>query len=197
VPYIPKVSKEYAFEARESNHQQSNRSLLTRHLGSFGDFATHSFYATKNIQCWEGGVLVVNNPIYLARVEVIFKKGNDHSKLMRCEVQKYQWVDLGSSYLLAKNLSAILLGQSELYKSIHKRRLEIHQLYQSKLSSWVREKGLEMIPAWDKDFHTAHLFYLVAKDSKFRDLLIEKKRKSGIIIPFHGLSLSFSIFAKK
>lgn len=194
---LQSLAKEFNLLLIEDNAHGLGGTYKGRRLGSFGDFATQSFHATKNIQCGEGGALVVNNPIYVARAEVIREKGTDRSKFMRGEVQKYQWVDQGSSYLLAESLSAILLGQLELYDSIHKRRLEIHQLYQSKLSSWVREKGLEMMPVRDKDFHTAHLFYLVAKDSNFRDLLIEKMRKSGVTIPFHYQSLSDSTFAKK
>ena len=194
---LQSLAKEFDLLLIEDNAHGLGGTYKGKPLGSFGDFATQSFHATKNIQCGEGGALVVNNPKYLARAEIIREKGTDRSKFMRGEVQKYQLVDLGSSYLLAESLSAILLGQLELYNSIHERRLKIHEIYQSKLSSWAQEKGLEMIPKYDQDFHTAHLFYLVTSDSKFRDSLIERMKKSGVTISFHYQSLAESTFAKK
>lgn len=194
---LQSLAKDFDLLLIEDNAHGLGGTYKGKPLGSFGDFATQSFHATKNIQCGEGGALVVNNPHYVARAEIIREKGTDRSKFMRGEVQKYQWVDQGSSYLLAETLSAILLGQLEIYSSIHERRLAIHQLYQSKLSSWAREKGLEIMPGYDTDFHTAHIFYLVADGSKSRDILIEKMRKAGVTIPFHYQSLSESSFAKK
>lgn len=101
-------------------------------LGSFGDFATLSFHATKNIHCGEGGALVINNLTFVERAEIIREKGTDRSRFVRGVVPKYQWVDKGSSYLLAEVLAAVLLGQMEIFDLIQSERLD----------NWFRIKNI-------------------------------------------------------
>jgi dTDP-4-amino-4,6-dideoxygalactose transaminase len=194
---LQSLAKEFNLLLIEDNAHGLGGTYKGKALGSFGDFATQSFHATKNIQCGEGGALVVNNLEYVERAEIIREKGTNRSRYIRGEVQKYQWVDHGSSYLLAETLSAILLGQLELFKAIHERRLEIHRKYYSELLDWLRERRFEPMTVDNEDFHTAHLFYILAENSKSRDALIEKMSKAEIAVTFHYQSLSESIFVKR
>jgi dTDP-4-amino-4,6-dideoxygalactose transaminase len=166
-------------------------------LGSFGDFATQSFHASKNLQCGEGGALVINNQKFIERAEIIREKGTDRSKFIRGEIQKYQWVDHGSSYLLAENLAAILLGQLEQITEIQTRRDYIFNRYNQELCNWATENNLELNFTRTSDVHTAHMFYLVAETQLTRDLLIQKLHRLGIQASFHYQSLADSIMGSK
>ena len=166
-------------------------------LGSFGDFATQSFHASKNVQCGEGGALVINNPKFIERAEIIREKGTNRSRFMRGEIQKYQWVDYGSSYLLAEILAAILLGQLEQLTEIQIRRDDIFNRYYQELSNWAAENNLELSFTRISDVHTAHMFYLVAETQQSRDLLIQKLHRLGIQASFHYQSLADSIMGSK
>jgi dTDP-4-amino-4,6-dideoxygalactose transaminase len=122
---LQRLAKEFDLLLVEDNAHGLGGSYKGKPLGSFGDFATQSFHATKNIQCGEGGAIVINNPKFIERAEIIREKGTDRSKFIRGEVQKYQWVDQGSSYLLAESLSAVLLGQLELFDEIQEYRRKV------------------------------------------------------------------------
>jgi dTDP-4-amino-4,6-dideoxygalactose transaminase len=119
---LQSLAKEFDLLLIEDNAHGLGGSYKGRPLGSFGDFATQSFHATKNIQCGEGGALVINAPHFIERAEIIREKGTDRKKYVNQEVQKYQWVDHGSSYLMAEVLAAQLLGQLENFEMIQKRR---------------------------------------------------------------------------
>ncbi len=190
---IQRLGKEYGLILIEDNAHGLGGTYKGRALGSFGDFATLSFHATKNIQCGEGGALVVNNPSFIERAEVIREKGTDRSKFFRGEVQKYQWVDQGSSYLLAESLAAQLLGQLENFKEIHVRREQIFQRYKTSLHSWSESTKFSLPFVRDQDSHRAHMFYLVAKDRQSRDGLIKQLDESGIKCTFHYQSLGSSL----
>lgn len=162
-------------------------------LGSFGDFATQSFHASKNIQCGEGGALIINNQKFIERAEIIREKGTNRSKFMRGEIQKYQWVDHGSSYLLAENLAAVLLGQLEQIKEIQTKRDYIFDRYNKELCNWAVKNNFELSFTRTSDIHTSHMFYLVAETQQCRDLLIRKLHRLGIQASFHYQSLANSI----
>lgn len=111
-------------------------------LGSFGDFATQSFHATKNIQCGEGGALIINNSKFLDRARIIRDKGTDRSKFLEGKIKKYKWVDQGSSYLLAECLAAILLGQLENFAQIQNIRKGIYTQY---INTLLRSESIKNI----------------------------------------------------
>ena len=161
-------------------------------LGSFGDFATQSFHATKNIQCGEGGALVINNPKYIERAEIIREKGTDRSKFIRGEVQKYQWVDQGSSYLLAESLAAILVGQLESFEAIQNRRQKISRKYQEAFGSLTMKINFEVQPENLLESNSAHMFYLIASSQQSRDKTIKQLLDNGIQAMFHYQSLGNS-----
>lgn len=187
------LAKEFSILLIEDNAHGLGGSYKGKPLGSFGDFATQSFHATKNIQCGEGGALVVNSPKYIERAEIIREKGTNRSKFMRGEVQKYQWVDQGSSYLLAEVLAAQLLGQLENFNKIQERRQHIFDTYIEKLTDWSEAVNFDIQFSRYYDLHSAHMFYLVANSRESRDNLIQKLYALEIQAMFHYQSLADSI----
>jgi dTDP-4-amino-4,6-dideoxygalactose transaminase len=191
------LARDYDLLLIEDNAHGLGGNFKGKSLGSFGDFATQSFHASKNIQCGEGGALVINNQKFIERAEIIREKGTDRSKFMRGETQKYQWVDHGSSYLLAENLAAILLGQLEQMSEIQLRRDYVFDRYSQELCNWAAENNFELNFTRTPDVHTAHMFYLVAETQQSRDLLIQKLHGLGIQAAFHYQSLADSIMGSK
>ena len=158
-----------------------------KQLGSFGDFATQSFHATKNIQCGEGGALVINSTKYIERAEIIREKGTDRKKYISGEVQKYQWVDKGSSYLIAESLAAILLGQLENFELIQKtrkRQIEIYDDFFGLIG--IEEIGL---PPRNQLANGSHQFYIEIP-RLFREALIKDNKKlvnlTSHYVPLHS-----------
>jgi len=163
-----------------------------RPLGSLGCMATQSFHESKNFSCGEGGALVINDPGLVSRAEVIREKGTDRSRFFRGEVDKYRWVDLGSSFLLADVLAALLLPQFERQEQITQRRMTIWQTYERSLAAWAADMGatLPVIPL--HCHHPAHVFYLLMPDQPTRDRFIAHMRAQGILTVFHYLPLNVS-----
>ena len=186
------LAKEFDLLLIEDNAHGLGGTYNGNKLGSFGDFATQSFHATKNIQCGEGGALVINNPKYIERAEIIREKGTDRTRFIRGEINKYQWVDKGSSYLLADSLAAILLGQLENFEEIQKERQFIFDTYVNGLAGWGRENGFDLPFIYPGESHTAHMFYLIADKPEKRESLIDKLHNSGIQALFHYQSLAHS-----
>jgi dTDP-4-amino-4,6-dideoxygalactose transaminase len=126
------------------------------------------------------------------RAEVIREKGTDRSKFIRGEVQKYQWVDDGSSYLLAESLAAILLGQLESIEEIQKRRQNLFSTYEAALASWSKKFDFELQTSHAFEKNIAHMFYLIANSKTTRDKVITRLLDSGIQAMFHYQSLASS-----
>jgi len=164
-------------------------------LGSLGDLGTFSFHETKNIISGEGGMLTVNNPEFVKRSEIIWEKGTNRSAFWRGEVDKYGWVDVGSSYLPSEIVAAFLWAQIENLETIQNRRKEIWATYWDGLQS-IKEKGIQLpfIPPYATN--NAHMFYLVCKSLEQRTALIEHLKKQGINAVFHYLSLHKSPYYK-
>ena len=161
-------------------------------MGSFGDFATQSFHATKNIQCGEGGALVVNNEAFLERAKIIREKGTDRSRYLSGHVEKYQWVDKGSSYLLAETLSAVLLGQLEEFSKIQDSRTKIWEMYKVGFASY-----LESTCNWNEHGEVAHMFYLEVINQESRNRLLHYLKKSDVQATFHYQPLADSIAGRQ
>lgn len=163
-----------------------------RFLGSLGVMATLSFHETKNITCGEGGALLINDPRYLKRAEVIREKGTNRSRFFRGETDKYSWIDLGSSYLPADLLAAFLYGQLEAREQIQSRRRLIWQTYDRELQKWAHahEVRLPFVPQ-DRE-QPYHMYYLVLPTLAQRDALIAYLKDRGILSTFHYLPLHLS-----
>ncbi len=168
-----------------------------KYLGTIGDFGTYSFHETKNYTMGEGGMICLNNDQYVHRGEIIREKGTNRTKFFRGEVDKYSWVDIGSSYLPSEMNAAYLLPQLEIADKINSRRLELWQLYYEALSG-LQQKGKIELPFIPKECsHNAHMFYIKARDLKERTALIEYLGEHEIKAVFHYVPLHSSAAGKK
>lgn len=156
-----------------------------RPLGSIGDLAALSFHETKNIVCGEGGALLINNPEYFERAEIIWEKGTNRSKFFRGEVDKYTWVDIGSSYLPSELQAAFLLAQLEQASEITARRLAVWQRYEHNLRALEISGRLRLprIPEWGA--HNGHLFYVLMRSHQDQESVLNGLNNAGIKAVFH------------
>jgi dTDP-4-amino-4,6-dideoxygalactose transaminase len=166
-------------------------------LGSLGDLATLSFHETKNITCGEGGALLINDPQYIERAEIIREKGTNRSQLFRGLVDKYTWTDIGSSYLPSDILAACLWAQLEARARIQQARRRIWNYYRARLGKWAARENarLPVIPP-----HCAqpyHMFYLLMPSLRDRQALIERLKQRSILAVFHYLPLHLSRMGRK
>ena len=160
-----------------------------RPLGSLGTMSAFSFHETKNVIAGEGGLLVINDTSYTARAEIIREKGTNRSSFFRGEVDKYGWVDVGSSFLPSDIICAYLFAQLENLESIQERRRAIWQRYWDKLSAVLPSYGITLPVIPDYATNNAHMFYLVCSDLDQRTALIAALKAHGIHAVFHYLSL--------
>ncbi len=179
----------------EDNAHGLGGSYSGRPLGSFGDFATQSFHETKNVQCGEGGALVVNNPKYLERANIIRDKGTNRSQYLKRVVKKYEWVDKGSSYLLAETLAAIVLGQLEDFDEIQNNRLETWRAYSHSVEAFADIEGVRAMR--ESASNVAHMFYLEFEEPAAANDFSEKLSTHGIKTGFHYQSLGISVAGQR
>jgi dTDP-4-amino-4,6-dideoxygalactose transaminase len=163
-------------------------------LGTIGHLAAFSFHESKNIQCGEGGLLVINDGRFIDRAEIIWEKGTNRAAFFRGEIDKYNWVDVGSSFLPSEITAAFLFAQLQELESIQKRRKEKWQLYYNGLQYLQNEEKilLPQIPAFATN--NAHLFYVVCKSLAERNALIAFLKAAGIQAMFHYPGLHTSPF---
>lgn len=189
---LEKIHSKYGIPIVEDAAQAIGSTFNGRLLGTFGDCATFSFHETKNIHCGEGGMLIVNNPALAPRAEVIWEKGTNRAAFFRGEARKYEWIDIGSSFLPSELNAAYLLAQLECFESIQAKRRALFTRYQTLLEPLVQE-GFVRIP--NIPAHVAsngHIFYLECQNSTIRTGLIEYLGKRGILAVSHYLSLHTS-----
>ena len=162
-----------------------------RNAGALGQLAAFSFHETKNLISGEGGALAIADPDLIERAEIVREKGTNRSLFFRGEVDKYTWVDIGSSFLPGELVAAFLYGQIEQMDAIYRDRLTTWQFYDSALSPYrMRGIGTPTIPAHCS--HNAHLYYILMPTSELRDQLIARMRAEGIQTPFHYVPLHSS-----
>jgi dTDP-4-amino-4,6-dideoxygalactose transaminase len=167
-------------------------SYKERLLGTFGGLATQSFHETKNLSCGEGGALLVNDPRLADRAEVLREKGTNRSRFFRGEVDKYSWVDVGSSYVLSDLLAAVLYAQLEARDAIQAARRRIWELYETTLAPWAPSRGIRgpCVPGHCRQSY--HMYYLLMPSLERRQELIQRLRRRGILTAFHYLPLHLS-----
>jgi dTDP-4-amino-4,6-dideoxygalactose transaminase len=168
-----------------------------RHLGTFGAFATQSFHETKNVTCGEGGALIINDPRYIERAEIIREKGTNRSRFFRGQVAKYTWVDIGSSYLPSDILAAFLFAQLEAWEEIQTKRRQIWEYYNQNLKDWAEKNDvrLPIVPSYCEQSY--HMFYLLLPSLAFRQAIITHLKSYGILSVFHYLPLHLSTMGRK
>lgn len=168
-----------------------------RFLGTFGIFGTQSFHETKNFVCGEGGAILVNDVKYIERAEIVREKGTNRSRFFRGQIDKYSWVDVGSSYLLSDMLASFLLAQLEARDEIQGRRRRIWEYYYKNLQLWANNHGvrLPIVPAHCDQAY--HMFYMIMPSLEARQALIAHLKGLGIVSTFHYLPLHLSDMGRK
>lgn len=190
---VMEIAREHNLIVIEDAAQAIDATYKGKPLGSFGDFAAFSFHETKNISCGEGGMLVVNKPEYVKRAEIIREKGTNRTAFFRGEVDKYTWVDLGSSFLPSEMNAAFLYGQLEQKDTIQAQRKKNWQYYFDTLQQLPVE--LPKIPEYADN--NAHMFYVLLQDQQQRQEVIDFLKKHQILSVFHYQCLHDSPFAKR
>ena len=164
-------------------------------LGAFGCLATLSFHETKNITCGEGGALLINNEKFIERAEIIREKGTNRAQFFRGQVDKYSWVDLGSSYVMSDILAAFLYGQLEKWQEIQKKRKKIWKRYNEELSDWAEQNGVRQPVVPEHCDQAYHMYYLLMPSIQCRSEFIAQLKDKGVMAVFHYLPLNSSNFA--
>jgi dTDP-4-amino-4,6-dideoxygalactose transaminase len=166
-------------------------------LGTLGCMATQSFHETKNFTCGEGGALLINDPIHIERAEIIREKGTNRSRFFRGQVDKYTWVDLGSSYLPSDLLAAFLYAQLEARELIQSKRKRIWEYYNESLGEWAKDREVQL-PSVPTDCEQPyHMFYLLMPSLDRRQAMISHLDSVNINSVFHYLPLHLSEMGRK
>jgi dTDP-4-amino-4,6-dideoxygalactose transaminase len=163
-------------------------------LGTLGDVGAFSFHETKNVTCGEGGALAVADPAVAARAEIIREKGTNRSAFLRGEVDKYTWVEEGSSYIQSDILAAVLDAQLDKLETIQARRRAVTAEYRERLGEWARGKGVRLPPELPGRVTNDHLFAMLLPDARRRDPFIAFLRERGVMATFHYVPLHSSPF---
>ncbi|NLN92733.1 MAG: dTDP-4-amino-4,6-dideoxygalactose transaminase [Candidatus Hydrogenedens sp.] len=190
------LSKRYDIPLIEDNAHALAGKYKGRYLGTFGATATQSFHETKNFTSGEGGALLINDESLMERAEIIREKGTDRSRFFRGQVDKYSWVDLGSSFLPSDMLAAFLYAQLESLDEIQERRRRIWEGYKSGLKGWAEasEVKLPQVPAHCEQ--TYHMFYMLMPSLDKRQEFIAYLKEKRILAVFHYLPLHLSTMGK-
>jgi dTDP-4-amino-4,6-dideoxygalactose transaminase len=186
---IGAIAARHGLAVIEDNAHGLGGTYRGRLLGSLGAMATQSFHVTKNIQCGEGGALVLNDASLLDRAEIIREKGTNRSQFFRGMVDKYRWVDIGSSYLPSDLLAAVLTAQLESFDEIQAQRHAVWTAYDRALSAWAAEHGVARPTVPQDREHPAHMYYLLLPDLGQQQRFIAHLAAVGVQATFHYIPL--------
>lgn len=189
---IMALAKKYNLKVIEDAAQGVNAYYKGKALGTIGDFGCYSFHETKNYSMGEGGALLFQDEKYLESAEILREKGTDRSKYFRGQVDKYTWVNYGSSYLPSDMNAAYLWAQLEEAEKINKKRLEIWNFYHEKLADLAEKGWIEQPFVPDYATHNAHMYYIKVKDLETRTKLLAYMKEQGILSVFHYVPLHSS-----
>jgi len=187
-----RLSTQYGLALVEDNAHGLGAYWQGRHLGTFGTFAAQSWHDTKNITCGEGGALLINDVSYRARAEAIREKGTDRSRFLRGEIDKYSWVDAGSSYLPSDLLAALLMAQFERFEQIQALRMAVWTAYDEHLGAWAESQSVQRMTVPDGCVQPAHLYFVIMPSFEDQQGLIEHLREASIVATFHYQPLDSS-----
>jgi dTDP-4-amino-4,6-dideoxygalactose transaminase len=189
---IVDIARRHRLEIVEDNAHGLFGRYRGRLLGTFGRMATQSFHETKNINCGEGGALVINDPSLIERAEIVREKGTNRSRFFRGQVDKYTWVDLGSSYLPSDMLAAYLVGQFEKAEVIQAKRRHVWERYDKALAGWAAANGIGRPAVPEHCEQPFHMYYLLFRNLEERQSMIAHLRRREIVAVFHYLPLNTS-----
>ena len=189
---LMELAQRYGLLVVEDAAQAVDARYKGRPLGSIGHLAAFSFHETKNVIAGEGGMLVVNDERFLRRAEIIWEKGTNRAEFFRGEVNKYGWVDTGSSFLPSEITAAFLWAQLECLDRIQEKRKQLWNQYHEQLAPLAEKDCFTLPDIPDYATNNAHMFYLVCRSIEERTALIGKLKEAGILAVFHYLSLHSS-----
>lgn len=193
---IMAIAERYNLLVVEDAAQAIDSYYKVRPLGSIGHLAAFSFHETKNIISGEGGMLAINDDRFVRRAEIIWEKGTNRAEFFRGEVNKYGWVDTGSSFLPSEVIAAFLWAQLENLKEIQTKRIEIWNTYYEKLKPLADKGCFKLLNIPDYASNNAHMFYLLCRSLSERTELIKHLKENGILAVFHYMSLHSSEYYK-
>lgn len=194
---IMEIANKYNLFVVEDAAQGIMSTYKGKPLGTFGEFGCLSFHETKNYSMGEGGAILIRDSEYIEPAEIIREKGTDRSKFFRGQVDKYTWVNFGSSYLPSDMNAAYLYAQLELAEEINQSRIDIWNRYYENLKP-LADKGMIELPVVpDGCVHNGHMFYIKAKDIHVRTKLIDYLKENGILSVFHYIPLHTATAGKK
>jgi dTDP-4-amino-4,6-dideoxygalactose transaminase len=194
---IMSLAKRHCLAVVEDNAHGLYAKYHGRQLGTYGCMAALSFHETKNFTCGEGGALLINDPELIQRAEIIREKGTNRSRFFRGEVDKYNWVDVGSSYLPADLLAAFLLAQLSHREEIQAARRQIWLNYQNGLQAWAQRNKVRLPVVPEGCEQSYHMFQLVLPSPESQQALIAHLTSKGILAVFHYLPLHLSPFGRR
>jgi len=189
---ICEIARRHGVQIVEDNAHGLFARYKGKYTGTFGCLGTQSFHETKNITCGEGGALLVNDPALVERALIIREKGTNRNQFFRGQVDKYTWVDLGSSYLPSDLLAAFLFAQLEGRQDILQKRQRIWEYYRTHLDSWANDTGARLPVVPPECEQPYHLFYLLLPSPEYRQGLIAHLKSNGILSVFHYVPLHLS-----
>lgn len=194
---ILEIGKRYQIPVVEDNAHGLFGKYKGKYLGTLGALATQSFHETKNFTCGEGGALLINDPQYIERAEIIREKGTNRSLFFRGQVDKYTWVDIGSSYLPSDILAAFLFAQLEARKTIQLKRERVWKYYHEALNDWALELGVQLPTVPSHCEQPYHMFFLLMRSLEERQALISHLNAQKINSVFHYLPLHLSSMGRR
>lgn len=189
---IMAIARQHAIAVVEDNAHGLYGRYRGRYLGTFGQLGTLSFHETKNFSCGEGGALLINDMQFNRRAEILREKGTNRSQFFRGEIDKYTWVDIGSSYLPADLLAAFLRAQLEHRDQIQSMRRKIWETYAAALHSWAETNDVQLPIIPPQCEQSYHIFYVIMPSLESRQALISHLAGLGILAVFHYLPLHLS-----
>lgn len=189
---IGKIAARHDLTVVEDNAHGLFGRYRGRYLGTFGSLAALSFHETKNFSCGEGGALVVNDPALADRADVIREKGTNRTRFLEGRVEKYTWVDVGSSWLPSDLLAAFLYAQLESKERILEKRRRVWERYHETLSGWAAERNVRLPVVPKGCLHSYHMYYLILPSPRCRAALIRHLKRRGILGVFHYQPLHLS-----
>lgn len=194
---ITHVAEEYGLTVIEDNAHGLFGTYKGKYLGTFGALSTVSFHETKGFTCGEGGALFLNEPGMVSRAEIIREKGTNRAQFFRGEVDRYTWVDLGSSYVLSDVLAAFLYGQLEYYQRILDNRRRIWDAYYDALEDWASDNSVRLPVVPEHCGQAWHMFYLLFPEPRICDAFIAHLQAHRILSVFHYVPLHLSAMGRR
>jgi len=186
---IMDIAQRHNLQVVEDNAHGFLGKYKGRLLGTFGSLATQSFHETKNFSCGEGGAIIINNPDMVERAEIIREKGTNRSRFFRGQIDKYSWVDVGSSYLPSDILAGVLLSHFEEADFIQSKRKQLWETYAAQLGDWALENSVKLPFIPDYCEQSYHMFYLLMPDLEIRQRFIQYLKERDILAVFHYVPL--------